>query len=377
MTGGSGVLGAEASLSADLEISRLHLSDLPECIDIARRSFDHFDGDADAVVNWFDARILNNPWQRALDGIGLGVRDRGRLIAFRAMFAQPWWIDGQSTVIAFAAHTCIEPSYRGCGLGSRMIARSREYADLTGSTSAGDITQKVYKKQGFVAVGGAGNDFFRLRASYVGSMQSRLGYVVGQAVGQAFDALSVGAGRRLGGARDFRLENLTSCSGEFDELWAQARPGYTSCLERSSQYLNWRLFDFPTHPLSLVAMRDGRDRLRGYGIWHELKYSKHVSCAVLRDLFVANDDEEGLRSFLSLIIQQWRRLGMTWVNLEVASDRLTRLFEALGYERITSNGNRYHVHSRHTLSRETVAGWLRGGVDGDYFDTRPPQRYEK
>jgi GNAT superfamily N-acetyltransferase len=358
-----------------LEIVRLRLTEVPECIDIVRRSFDYFDGDADAVQNWFDARILNNPWQHALDGIGLGARDGGKLVAFRAVFAQPWWLEGQSTLIAFAAHTCIEPAYRGVGLGGRLIAASRSFADVTGSTSAGNITQKVYAKQGFVAMGGGGNDFFRLRASYVGSMKSRLGGPLGLALGGVADALSNGAEHQLRGARDFRLQPVvTACAEEFDELWSRARSGYASCLERSSRYLNWRVFDFPTHPLSLVALRDGQDRLRGYCIWHEQRYSKHVSCAVLRDLFVPHDDEEALRALVFLAIRYWRRQGMTWVNLEVASDHLTRLFTSLGYEHIPSVGNRYHVHCHRALSREVITGWFRSGLDGDYFDTRPPHR---
>lgn len=373
MSGGPDTPGTEARSSAGLETARLHLADLPECIDMARRSFDQFAGDAGtgAVANWFDARISNNPWQRGLDGIGLGIRDGTRLIAFRAMFAQPWWINGRPTVIAFAAHTCIEPGYRGCGLGGRLIAASRDFADLTGSTSAGSLTQKVYKKQGFEAVGGESNDFFRLRASYEGSMKSRLGGALGQVVGGLCDAFTRGPEAALGGARGFRLEEPRLCSAEFDELWERSRAGFASCLERSSRYLNWRLFEHPTQPLSLVALRDASDRLRGYGIWHEVKYSKHVSCAVLRDLFCAKDDEEGLRAALFLIIRHWRRLGMTWVSLEVASKRLTRLFESLGYERQPSIGNRYHLHSRQVLKRETLADWFRSGLDGDYFDTRP------
>lgn len=363
-----------AESSTSLEIARLQQTDVPACIDIARRSFDQFDGDQDAVANWFDARITHNLWQLALGGIGLGVRERGKLIAFRAMFAQPWWIEGRSTVIAFAAHTCIEPAYRGCGLGGQLIAASRAFSDVTGSTTAGNITQKVYRKQGFVAIGGEGNDFFRLRASYVGSLQSRLGSKLGRLAGSVADRLSASVEGRLGAVHGFRLASVVRCSEEFDDLWARARSGYTSCLERSSQYLNWRLFDFPTHALSLLALRDEHDRLRGYGIWHQLKYSEHVSCAVLRDLFGAIDDDESLRAFLALAIQHWRSLGISWVNLEVASHRLTRLFATLGCEQMPSIGNRYHVHSRQALSQEVLDGWFRSGLDGDYFDIRAPQR---
>jgi GNAT superfamily N-acetyltransferase len=359
--------------SSELDVVRLGLADIPDCIDIVRRSFDHFDGDAQAARNWFDARILHNPWQPALDGIGVGARARGKLVAFRAMFAQPWWIEGRSTVIAFAAHTCIEPTYRGGGLGGQLIAASRDFAALTGSTSAGNITQRVYRKQGFVAVGGQGNDFFRLRTSYVGSLQSRLGKVLGRAVGGAADALANGAEHQLGGARGYRLRAVTNCTEEFDEFWLRARSGYASCLDRSARYLNWRVFDQPTYALALAALRDGQDRLRGYGVWHVLRYSPHVTCAVLRDLFVAHADDEALRVLLFLLIRHWRREGVTWANLELASHRLTPLFTSLGYEPIPSIGNRYHVYSRQGLNQTTVDGWFRSGLDGDYFDTRPSQ----
>ncbi len=361
---------AESLRMSEPEFCRLGVEDISECIALAVRSFDHFQNNADAIRHWFEARIMRNPWQASLDGIGVGVRDRGKLVAFRAMFAQPWWIEGRSTVIAFAAHTCIEPAYRGARLGSAMIANSRAFADLTGSASAGNITQKVYSKQGFVAVGGESNDFFRMRVSYVGSMQKRLGEIIGKVVGGAIDAVSKRPGSRLGDARDFRLEECASCSGEFDDLWTRARSSDPSGIERSSVYLNWRLFDQPTLLMSLLALRDSRNNLRGYGIWHELRYSENVSCAVLRDLFVADDDEEARCAFMVHAMSHWRSRGISWASLEVASPRLTHFFESQGYERLPSKGNRYHVYSKRALRAETLGGWFRSGLDGDYFDTR-------
>lgn len=374
VAGDAGARHAQAGnpTSGALEIVRLRHADLPDCIDIARRSFEGFD--TEAVANWFEARVADNPWQQTLDGIGVGVRDGARLIAFRAMFAQPWWIDGRSTVIAFAAHTCIDPAYRGAGLGSRLIAGSRDLAALTGSTSAGNVTQKIYKKQAFVEIGGHSNDFFRCRASYGGSMQSRLGRGLGKLAGRILDACARGPESKLGDPRGFRLELPQACSVDFDALWVRARPGYAACLERSSRFLNWRIFECPTRHLSLAALRDGGGQLRGYAVWHVEAYSRHVSCAVLRDLFTAADDADARRALLCLLMRHWRRLGMSWVNLELASPQLTPLFAGLGCERLPSIGNRYHLFSQTPLSPQTLGGWFRSGLDGDYFDTRPPQR---
>ena len=149
MTEADALSKVNARPAAAFEFSLLRTQDIPDCVEIVRRTFAEFDGEPDAIANWFDARITHNPWQRALDGIGLGARDGGRLIAFRAMSAQPWWIEGKSTVIAFMGNMSVDSAYRGCGLGGKLIANSRECAELTGTTTAGNITQKVYRKQGF------------------------------------------------------------------------------------------------------------------------------------------------------------------------------------------------------------------------------------
>jgi hypothetical protein len=73
-----------ASDSEALQVVRLRHEDIEDCIDLARGAFDQFADDADPVRQWFDARVTNNPWQQAIDGIGVGIRHHGRLIAFRA-----------------------------------------------------------------------------------------------------------------------------------------------------------------------------------------------------------------------------------------------------------------------------------------------------
>lgn len=220
------------------------------------------------------------------------------------------------------------------------------------------------------AIGGEGNDFFRLRVGYGGSMKSRLGPLIGHWAGQLCDAWRTGAEAGLRDDSGFAIEEVARCGDEFDELWLGARAGYPSCLERSSRYLNWRLFDAPTHPLALLALRDADRRLRAWGVWHEQRYSPQVTCAVLRDLFADIGDEQALDALLRGAIRHWRRRGVTWANLEVASPQLTRRFAALGYERIPSIGNRYHMHLRRPLAPATLAQWFRSGLDGDYFDAR-------
>lgn len=352
----------------DVRAVHLQQADIPACVRLAAASFDAFDGQHGAVARWFEARVVNNPWQVSLPGIGVGLLRHNELVAFRAMFAQPWWLAGQATVVAFAAHTAVDPRCRGQGLGTRLIDASRAFARITGSTTAGDITQKSYRRLGFHAVGGEDNGFFRLRTSLAGSLQSRMGLRLGAWGGWLLDVGLVTRDRRLGSVRGGRLEPMCRCTDEVDRLWERVRAGEVSCLERSSRYLNWRLFDFPTAHLRLSALRDAGGQLQALAVWTTIRYSRFVETAVLRDLVVPWAEPLLAGRMLRLLVAHWRGLGISWASLEVTSTCLQQLFRAQGYVQVPSNGNRYHIHSSNPVPDSAWQGWFRSGLDGDYFD---------
>ena len=349
------------------EYGTIQLADVPDCVRIVVESFDEFQQHPEHAALWFERRIANNPWQQALPGIGVGVHAQGKLIGFRAMFGQPWWLNGQATIIAFCANTSVDPNFRGKGLATGLIDHSRRFAAITGSVTAGNITQKAYKKLGFTEIGGGDNNFFRLRIGYRGSWEKRVGRTLGGFLGALSDIQLRLRDAKLSSG-DFRLEEVLHCSAEFDDFWESAKSGYVSCLERSSRYLNWRLFEYPTCPLRLFALRDKSGRLRAYAIWHQQSFSGDVSMAVLRDVFYPLDDEPALLALLGRLFGYWRDQGISWGSLEVASPQLTALFQRLGYEAVASRGNRYVIFSEPPLADSVLQNWYRSGIDGDYFD---------
>lgn len=342
--------------------------DIPDCIDLAKNNFEEFQHSPEHIDLWFKQRIINNPWQKSLPGIGVGIKHKNKLIAFRAMFAQPWWIDGTKTIVAFCANTTVDPAYRGKGLATQMISNSKKFAVITGSSTAGHITQKAYKNLDFNEIGGSDNNFFRLRASYQGSFQGRLGKPLGSIIGRVFDYGMMFYGLNNKPKNNFFLSEESRCGDEFDHFWENSKWGYISCLDRSSEYLNWRIFDFPTCPLHLTSLRDPSGTLRGYGIWHVVRFSEYITMAVLRDIFYPVNDDAALRALLYLLIEKVRNAGISWISLEVASPQLTALFYTLGYEHVSSQGNRYQIFSKSTIDPEILKGWYRSGLDGDYFD---------
>ena len=341
---------------------------IPDCIRLAVNNFEDFKDQPAHIEQWFTQRIVHNPWQKNLPGIGVGIKHEGRLIAFRAMFAQPWWLNGQTTIIAFCANTSVDQQYRGKGLATQLIDHSSKFAAITGSTTAGFITQKAYKKLDYVGVGGANNDFFRLRVSFQGSLIKRFGKLLGSWLGRLLDLSLQRRDIQLQAQPGFYLKETCHCDEQFDQLWEREKHGYRSCLERSSAYLNWRLFAAPTCQLHLSALYDASSTLHGFAIWHVQSFSGSVNMAVLRDVFYPQHDEACLRTLLALLIKQWRNQGISWANLEVASPQLTALFTKLGYEALLSQGNRYQIHSELPLTADTVNNWFRSGIDGDYFD---------
>jgi len=345
----------------------LQPADIPEAVQIAVENFEEFRQHPEYIAQWFERRITHNPWQDSLACIGAGVWMNQRLVGFRAMFVQPWWLNGESMPIAFGSNTCVDQRFRGQGLATQLIERSRILAPINGSVTAGVITQKAFRKCGFVEIGGDSNDFFRLRVGYRGSWEKRAGKTLGRWLGSLSD-LSLRLRNwklRSGG---FQLQEVLRCEAEFDDLWARAKPAYLSCLERSSRYLNWRLFDFPTCALRLFALRDTSGQLRAYAIWHRQDFSDSISMAVLRDVFYSLDDETALQALLYHLFDYWRNDGISWGNLEVASPSLTALFRKLGYEPLASHGNRYQIYSEQPLLDTVLQNWYRSGIDGDYFD---------
>jgi GNAT superfamily N-acetyltransferase len=344
-------------------------SAIPECIGLTIRSFPL---EETAVQQWFERRVTKNPWQKTLPGIGLGIRHGGRLVAFRTLFGQPWWLNGKSTTLGFAAHTAVDPDYRRYGLATMLIRESTKFAAITGSTSAGNITQKAYKKLGYVEVGKIDNDFFRTRVSFRGSLERRLGKKMGLWLGVIADLGLRMRDSKIFPGRKFHMQEVTRCDREFDTLWESAKADYASCLEHSSTYLNWRLFDFPTCPLYLASLKDASGILRAFGIWHIQAFDESVKMAVLRDIFSAIDDHEARYGLFQLLLGRWRKEGISWVSMEVASPWITALFRELGYEHVPSHGNRYYIHSQTALPPQTIHNWYRSGIDGDYFDMPMP-----
>lgn len=345
----------------------LQPEDIGECVRIAVANFDEFRDHPQYISQWFERRIAHNPWQSALPGPGVGVWHGSRLIGFRAMFAQPWWLNGKSTVIAFCANTSIDQQYRGKGLATQLISATKNFSAITGSVTAGDITQKAYRKLDYQPIGGESNDFFRLRIGYRGSWEKRVGKPLGQLLGGVCDLGLLWRDRKLFRS-EFVLEESRHCGAEFDSLWERAKTAYPSCLERSSRYLNWRLFEFPTCPLQLLSLRDSTGTLRAYAIWHRQSFADSVSIAVLRDVFYLPQDESAIRGLLYHVFSYWRKNGISWGSLEVASPRLTALFKELGYEALGSHGNRYQIYSDPALPKNVLTDWYRSGIDGDYFD---------
>ncbi len=202
-------------------------------------------------------------------------------------------------------------------------------------------------------------------------MQKRFGMQLGRLFGTVFDSKLLLRDFIHKPNEKFYLSEIKRCDQEFNFLWEKAKFNYSSCLEHSSQYLNWRLFDYPTCRLQLSAIKDFNNTLRAYGIWHLNEFSGGVNMAVLRDVFYDTTDEEAVKGLLYCLINHWRGEGISWVSLEVASPLLTALFKRFGYEHVPSRGNRYQIFSNTPMEPAVLRNWYRSGLDGDYFDLPP------
>jgi hypothetical protein len=341
---------------------------VPESIELISSIF-HID--AQTIADWFQKRMLSNPYQHGVRGFGIGAWAGSQLIAEYGVLGQPWWLEGRETIAGFGTNWVVRSEYQGKGLGNELGRRAFACAPIIGATWTGVQTQGMMKKAGYLPLA-SGNDSFRTRVSFRESLVKRLGKLAGSAASFAFDLSLLFREMRWAGSRRFRFELVKRCDERFDALWEGARNGYRSCLVRTSAYLNWRIFDAPTCPLYLAGLSDPEGRLRAFSIWHVQSFDKNIRMAVLRDLFGAFDDEEALRTLLVETMRYWRREGISWANLEVAHPVITALFQRLGLEALDSHGCRYLFHPCQSISDETWRTWFRSGLDGDYFDLNSP-----
>lgn len=323
------------------------------------------------LSDWVMKRVVENPWQHYLAGCGAGAWDGDVLVGCRFMFAQPWWLEGKETVVAFGAHTCILEKYRGQGLANELTKRSTECANICASTTAGVSTQPIFARNGYELIAND-NDFFRIRVSWRGSMQKRLGFALGGSVGYLADQILRAGGKGFSRVKGYTFHIVQRCDDKFDLLWRRVREGYRSCLVRSSDYLNWRLFDHQTCPLRLGGLYDSQGYLKGYVVWHVQDFDHHVRMAVLRDLFFEANDVEVAESLLGFLVSHWCKESVTWASLEVAHPFITTLFRNKGFEHTPSHGSRYYVHIPRGIDNATRIDWFRSGLDGDYADLRSP-----
>jgi hypothetical protein len=326
-----------------------------------------FNIDARIIADWFQKRMLDNPFQHGVRGFGVGAWAGSQLIAEYGVLGQPWWLEGKEIIAGFGTNWVVRSEYQGKGLGNELGRRALACAPIIGATWTGIQTQGMMKKAGYLPLA-SGNDSFRTRVSFRESLVKRLGKLIGGAAGFVFDLSLLLREIRWAGSHRFRFELVDRCDGRFDDLWESARNGYRSCLVRTSAYLNWRVFDASTCPLHLASLSDQDGRLRALSVWHVQSFDENVRMAVLRDLFGAPNDETALRTLLVETIGHWRREGISWANLEVAHPVVTALFQQLGMEALGSRGCRYLFHPCRSISEEAWRTWFRSGLDGDYYD---------
>jgi GNAT superfamily N-acetyltransferase len=322
----------------------------------------------EAVKDWFAKRLLGNPWQADIRGLGVVALDGDRLIGFRGMFGQRWWLEGSERTMAWTANTCMPEGYRGKGLGTALIRKSGECAALCATSSSGLGTQPIYQKLGYQAIG-QDNDHYRFRVSFSPSISKRAGSFAGFALGSLLHAVTAPA---VPASHGWRLELLGAATDEFDRLWLATREGYGAARVRSQAELNDRLLTAATQPLKLAVIRDPGGLLRGFAIWHVQQHDQHIRWAVLRDLYTAVDDAPARRALLHGLARLWRSQGLAEASLEVAHPALTREFQELGFLHQPSRGVRYQVQAKPELRPETCSNWLRSALDGDYSDLASP-----
>jgi GNAT superfamily N-acetyltransferase len=117
----------------------------------------------------------------------------------------------------------------------------------------------------------------------------------------------------------------SSCGPEFDLLDERSTGRYGLCVQRSSDYLNWRYLENPykKHQL-MTAKRD--ESLLGFVV-----FSQNGQGGEIVDVF-GEDDELVIGRLISEVVELFRRSGVITVSAElIGSHPWTEVFKKLGF----------------------------------------------
>lgn len=316
------------------------LDDLPQICDLRRRVLGK-------SLTWDDSAYLQWRYQFGAPGQGRGpcfvVVDEGRLLGMVGSERLSLWCDGEHLDVPSLMDIMIEPSLDGTGLGVwlnlMLFDRYPLAIEIGANPNSLGLISRLYHR-------------LPNRKQYVAPLHWRR--VLGRRMkSRVLAATTLPLDVLYKGWRALRLRGLLKqwthrpierFDASADELFLNRLAPREIAIERSSEYLNWRLFGNPRVRYTVMGVYEG-ERLIGYWAAHLRKLPNGVRSVDLVDWLIEEGAGiSGLGRLLEHAVRWAESEQADYVSVTVLHPVSERILGKLGFLRRSHEYNTVGVH---------------------------------
>lgn len=319
------------------------------------------------------AQFPDNPFSRPI--VHVAETGAGSLIGQFALVPVPFLKAGRPVTAALSVQSMIHPSFQRRGILKRLAAEVEKQLDEDGVASAytflNDNSLPAYTKHfGWTHVAGPSFIFFTVLDAGA-ALRSRLP-PMGARVAAALVELPVrlafrGRGRRGGRDERCRIREVGSFDERADALWTSFARGLTYSVDRTAQYLNWRM-SARRGAYSRFAAENGADLVGLVVTRTETRFGLELGY-IVELLYDPSFPDVG-RELVAHALEHLRGQGCSMATaLSAGCEHVTSTLRRAGFRRLPRTAMPHGIHfcikDRETRKPPATTGWFLSWSDHD------------
>jgi hypothetical protein len=283
------------------------------------------------------------------------ARSGPRIVAATSIVPLRLGLQGSSIQAAWQQDTVVKNTYRGLGIGRKLVNLSAEGLPLVTSKGTLPAMYALKKGMGFHDVPRS-NYLLRVLSpiSTSGSLRKRLALPLLHVVAQLR-----AADHRSSALRTFLVSQFDT---DFDSLCERITAGGEVTPVKNSRYLNWRYRECPVRSYLIIRTEDGDGHLRGAAVIRPNAEPYHDAWLV--DMIVEINDREAHHALLNASFVELRRRKAACVRTFATSPTIRRSLADRAFLE-TADTPRFTYRFAEPLPDFQAASWNFWHGDGD------------
>jgi GNAT superfamily N-acetyltransferase len=260
---------------------------------------------ADKLREMWEWKYEKNPHDPP-DGNTTCVLERdGRIIGMLGLLSGLVKLKGRTLPMLWAIDFAIHPDFRGGGFRILNWAKKEYSSFVQGGIVTAGRPYEFYKKMRYLPVFSFSifknilnpKNFFRKKTKNIA-----VAYIIAILFKLVSGFLSLFKIHLKD--KNISVSKISGFDDRFDALWKEASEGYTICMVRDKDFLNWRFFERPDQGYTIFAA-EKRGKILGYIVLnHQSQDNKKYGSII--DLFTKKNDKKTLHRLIAQALDYFK-----------------------------------------------------------------------